>query len=84
MSRHRNRIVRIELEGSPLRLVLWVTPHGAEPLGYIRRGGDEGRLIRLASGNYVIQLPGGAIGALHQRKVQAMLDAEASSATPHP
>ena len=78
MSRHRARIVRIESEGSPLRLLRWVTPAGAEPLGYIRRGDEEGRLLRLRSGALVIQLPGGAIGTLDQRKAQAMLDQETS------
>lgn len=62
----------------------WVTPAGAEVLGYIRRGDDEGRLLRLASGALVMQLPGGSIGTLDQRKAQAMLDAEARDGTPHP
>ena len=74
MSRHRARIVRLEPESTPLRLLRWTTPNGAEPLGYIRRGHDEGRLLRLASGALVIQLPTGAIGTLDQRKAQAMLD----------
>ncbi|MFZ5749090.1 MAG: hypothetical protein ACOY45_15705 [Pseudomonadota bacterium] len=76
MSGHRARIVRIEPESTPLRLLRWVTPAGAQPLGYIRRGDDEGRMLRLRSGALVIQLPGGAIGTLDQRKAQAMLDAE--------
>lgn len=77
MSRHRSKINRIEPESTPLRLLRWITPAGAEALGYIRRGDDEGRLMRLASGSLVIQLPGGAIGTLDQRKAQAMLDGEA-------
>lgn len=77
MSRHRARIVRIEPERSTLRLLRWATPAGAEALGYIRRGDDDGRLLRLRSGALVIQLPSGAIGTLDQRKAQAMLDAEA-------
>ncbi|MFA7585044.1 MAG: hypothetical protein WCY11_02450 [Novosphingobium sp.] len=80
MSRHRSRIVRIEPESTPLRLLLWHTPAGAMALGFIRRGDDEGRLLRLASGALVIQLPGGAIGTLDQRKAQAMLDSEAQDA----
>lgn len=83
MSSHRARISRIEPEGSPLRLLRWHTPAGAEALGYIRRGDDEGRLLRLSSGSLVIQLPGGAIGTLDQRKAQAMLDAEAGDGSPH-
>lgn len=63
-------------EGTPLRLLRWVTPQGAEPLGYIRRGEDAGRLLRLASGALVIQHPSGSIGTLDQRKAQALLDAE--------
>jgi hypothetical protein len=77
VSRHRSRIVRIEPESTPLRLLRWVAPTGAEALGYIRRGDDEGRLLRLQSGSLVIQLPGGSIGTLDQRKAQAMLDGEA-------
>lgn len=77
MSRHRNRINRIEPEQTLLRLLRWTTPTGAEPLGFIQRGDDEGRLLRLASGALVLQLPGGSIGTLDQRKAQAMLDAEA-------
>lgn len=81
MSRHRYRIERIKPdEGSPLRLLRWITPPGAEAFGLIRRGDDEGRLLRLASGALVIQLPGGAIGTLDQRKARAMLDAERASA----
>lgn len=80
MSRHRSRIVRIEPESASLRLLRWVTPAGAEALGYIRRGDDEGRLLRLRSGALVIQLPSGAIGTLDQRKAQAMIDAEAGDA----
>lgn len=80
MSRHRNRIVRIEPEGTPLRLLRWLTPAGAEVLGFIRRGDDEGRLLRLRSGALVIQLPTGAIGTLDQRKALAMLDGEARHA----
>lgn len=80
MSRHRNRITRIEPEGTPLRLLRWLTPAGAEALGFIRRGDDEGRLLRLRSGALVIQLPTGAIGTLDQRKAQAMLDGEARHA----
>lgn len=76
MSRHRSRIVRIEPQGTPLRLLRWVTPSGAEPLGYIRRGHDEGRLLRLRSGSLVMQLPGGGISTLDQRKAQTMLAAE--------
>lgn len=76
MSRHRARIVRIEPEGTPLRLLRWSTPAGAETLGYICRGDDEGRLLRLMSGALVIQLPSGSIGTLDQRKAQAMLDGE--------
>lgn len=77
MRRHVNRINRIQSEGTPLRLLRWITPAGAEALGYIRRGDDEGRLLRLRSGALVIQLPGGAIGTLDQCKAQAMLDTEA-------
>lgn len=79
MSRHRARIVRIGPESTPLRLLRWVTPPGAETRGYVRRGDDEGRLLRLRSGALVIQLPTGAIGTLDQRKVQAMLDREAAA-----
>lgn len=71
--RQRARIVRIEPEGTPLRLVRWINVPGAEPLGYVRRGDQEGRLLRLASGALVLQLPGGAIGTLDQRKAEAML-----------
>lgn len=53
----------------------WVTPKGAQQMGYIQRGDDQGRLLRLQSGALVIQLPGGSIGTLDQRKAQAMLDA---------
>ncbi len=74
MSRHRARIVRIEPEGTPLRLLRWITPAGAQAYGYIRRGDDEGRLLRLSSGALVIQLPNGGIGTLDQRKAEAMLD----------
>lgn len=81
MSRHRSRIVRIEPQGTPLRLLRWVTPAGAEPLGYIQRGDDQGRLLRLRSGSLVMQLPTGAVATLDQRKAQAMLDAEADIAT---
>lgn len=84
MSRHRNRIVRIEPGSTPLRLLRWVTPPGAKPLGYIRRGDDEGRLLRLHSGALVLQLPGGSIATLDQRKAQALLDAEARLAPPNP
>lgn len=80
MSRHRSRIVRLAPESTPLRILRWLTPAGAEALGYIQRGDDQGRLLRLQSGALVIQLPGGAIGTLDQRKAQAMLDAEASFA----
>lgn len=77
MSRHRNKIERLEAGETPLRLLPWVTPAGATVLGYIRRGEDEGRLLGLASGALVIQHASGAIGTLDQRKAQAMLDAEA-------
>lgn len=76
MSRHRARIIRIASDTTPLRLMRWATPAGAEALGFIRRGDDEGRLLRLRSGSLVIQHPGGAIGTLDQSKAQAMLDGE--------
>lgn len=77
MSAHHYRIHRIEPESTPLRLLRWVTPPAADVLGFIRRGDDEGRLLRLRSGSYVLQLPGGSIATLNQRKVQGMLDQEA-------
>lgn len=83
MSAHRARIRRIKPEGSTLRLLPWHTPRGATALGYIRRGDDDGRLLRLASGALVIQLPSGAIGTLDQRKAQALLDGESRDA-PNP
>lgn len=79
MSRHRNRIVRLDPESTSLRLIRSITPAGAEALGYIQRGDDQGRLLRLRSGALVIQLPTGAIGTLDQRKAQAMLDREGKS-----
>lgn len=82
MSRHRNRIVRLDPESTSLRVIRWVTPAGAEALGYIQRGEDRGRLLRLRSGALVIQLPSGAIGTLDQRKAQAMLDADTRDVTP--
>lgn len=84
MSRHRNRINRLDPEGTSLRVLRWHTPAGATALGYIQRGDDKGRLLRLASGSLVMQLPTGAIGTLDQRKAQAMLDAEAAHAAPDP
>lgn len=77
MSRHRSRIVRLDPATTPLRIVRWHTPAGAEALGYIQRGDEQGRLLRLASGALVIQHPTHSIGTLDQRKAQAMLDAEA-------
>lgn len=65
-----------------LGLIRWTTPPGATPLGFIQRGDDQGRLLRLASGSLVIQIPGGAIGTIDQRKAQALLNAEISDATP--
>lgn len=76
MSRHRTRIVRLVPAPRALELIHWITPSGAKPLGYIARGEDHGRLLRLASGALVIQLASGAIGTLDQRKAQAMIDAE--------
>jgi len=81
MSKHRNRIERLD-QVSHLSRMAWHTPRGAQALGYIRRGDDEGRLLRLSSGAYVIQYPGGAIGTLDQRKVQALLDQEPGHAAP--
>lgn len=80
MSKHRNRIERIS-GALGLSIIRWVTPAGAEALGYIQRGGDQGRLLRLRSGSLVMQLPSGAIATLDQRKAQAMLDAEAAADT---
>ncbi len=57
-----------------LELIRWHTPDGAEPLGFIQRGEDQGRLLRLASGALVIQLISGALGTLDQRKAQAMIE----------
>lgn len=82
MSRHRNRITRLTPAPRALELIRWITPPGAEQLGYIARGDDHGRLLRLASGALVIQLASGAIGTIDQRKAQAMLDAEAGNASP--
>lgn len=45
-------------------------------MGFIRRGDDEGRLLRLRSGALVLQLPQGGITTLDQRKAQALLDTE--------
>lgn len=73
MSRHRSRITLLASAPRALELLRWVTPPGAEALGYIQRGDDKGRLLRLASGALVIQMPGGAIDTLDQRKAQAML-----------
>ena len=81
MSRHRSKIERLDAGGTPLRLLPWVTPAGAEALGFIRRGEDQGRLLRLASGALVIQHPSGAVGTLDQRKVQALLDGEGGDAS---
>lgn len=81
MSRHRCRIIRLdptEPDAKVLGRTRWRTPPGSEPLGYIQRGDDQGRLLRLASGALVIQLPSGAIGTLDQRKARAMLHAENS------
>jgi hypothetical protein len=74
MSRHRSRITLLAPAPRALELLCWTTPAGADALGYIQRGDDQGRLLRLASGALVIQLPGGGIGTLDQRKAQAMLD----------
>lgn len=76
MSRHRSRITLLAPAPRALELLLWRTPAGAMALGYIQRGDDQGRLLRLASGALVIQLPGGSIGTIDQRKAQAMLDAQ--------
>lgn len=84
MSRHRSRIVRLGPESTPLRALRWHTPAGATALGYIQRGDDQGRLLRLASGALVIQLPGGSIGTIDQRKALAMLDAEGGDGAPQP
>jgi len=81
MSPHRSRILRLDPDKTVMRLMPWITPAGATPLGYIRRGDDDGRLLRLQSGALVIQLPGGAIGTLDMRKAQAMLDAETNPNT---
>ena len=81
MSRHRSRIIRADTMISGLHLLRWHTPPGAEALGYIQRGDDHGRLLRLASGSLVIQMPGGAIGTIDQRKAQSMLDAEGADAS---
>lgn len=75
MGDHRNRITLLAPAPRALELMQWVTPAGAQALGYIQRGDDQGRLLRLMSGALVIQLPTGAIGTLDQRKAQAMLDA---------
>lgn len=75
MSSHRDRINILASAPMALKLMHWVTPSGAAVLGYAQRGDDKGRLLRLASGILVIQLPGGAITTLDQRKAQAMLDA---------
>lgn len=75
MSRHRSRITLLVPAPRALELIRWVTPPGAEALGYIQRGDDQGRLLRLASGALVIQLASGAIGTIDQRKAQAALDA---------
>lgn len=75
MSRHRDRITLLAPAPRALELLRWTTPAGAEALGYIQRGDDQGRLLRLASGAFVCQLPSGAISTLDQRKAQAMLDA---------
>lgn len=75
MSRHRSRITLLAPAPRALELIRWIIPQGAQALGYIQRGDDQGRLLRLASGALVIQLPNGAIGTLDQRKAQAMLDA---------
>ena len=75
MSRHRSRITLLAPAPRALELIRWITPAGAQALGYIQRGDDQGRLLRLASGSLVIQLPGGSIGTLDQRKAQAVLDA---------
>ncbi|WP_066725167.1 hypothetical protein [Sphingomonas pituitosa] len=83
MSRHRSRITLLAPAPRALELIRWHTPAGAQALGYIQRGEDQGRLLRLASGSLVIQLPTGAIGTLDQRKAQAMLDGE-NNAPPNP
>lgn len=74
MSSHRDRIHILAPAPHMLELMHWVTPAGAQVLGYAQRGNDRGRLLRLVSGILVIQLPGGAITTLDQRKAQAMLD----------
>lgn len=79
MSRHRSRITLLAPAPRELELLRWVTPSGASVLGYIQRGDDQGRLLRLSSGSLVIQLPRGTIGTLDQRKAQAMLDAHDAS-----
>lgn len=81
MSRHRSRITLLAPAPRALELLHWHTPTGAKALGYIQRGDDQGRLLRLRSGALVIQLPSGAIGTLDQRKAQAMLDAHDQPAT---
>ncbi|MBO1361438.1 hypothetical protein J2D73_16760 [Acetobacter sacchari] len=75
MSKHRSRITLLSPSPRALEIISWTNPPGASALGYIQRGDDQGRLLRLASGALVIQLPGGSIGTLDQRKAQAMLDA---------
>jgi len=76
MSIHRNRITLLAPVPRALELISWVTPHGARVLGYVQRGDDKGRLLRLASGAMVLQSPSGAIMALDHRKVQAMIDSK--------
>lgn len=81
MSKHRSRIERLGPEGNALRSMRWgPMPSGATDLGLVRRGDDQGRLLRLRSGSLALQLPWGALSTLDQRKAQAMLDAEARHA----
>lgn len=74
--RQRARISRIDSEGHTLGAVQWPPHSGAIALGLVARGDQEGRLLRLASGALVLQLPTGAIATLDQSKAEAMLAAE--------
>lgn len=79
MSRHRNRINRPDAKASGLHLRHWPpAPAGASVCGFVHRGSDVGRLIFLAVGNYVLQMPFGSLMMLDQRKVLAMLESESA------
>jgi hypothetical protein len=76
MTGHRNRIERLSSAAHGLHLLPWREVNLAKVLGYIQRGHEQGRLLLLSSGNYVMQMPGGSIKTLDQRKVAAMLEQE--------